>query len=128
MPHPLKAQKADGSAGITTATLRNNELIDSRLFATIHSTKQTADEAGWMLIVAQKHKSKEASAAFFSKLVKHVCGGTNGQTPIEARSNTVTIPVIEEKEQTKSGHNNFSNLPNAWGSIFSHSNKIERWS
>jgi ribosomal protein S19E (S16A) len=93
MPHPLKAQKqADGTGRVVTNVY--NELINLGVFTATHSTKQQiADEGHWMLIVAQKHKSKEASA-FFSKLMKHVGGRTKGQTPIEACSNTVAIPVI----------------------------------
>jgi hypothetical protein len=78
MLHPQKAHRADGS-GHTITNLRD-ELIKSGNFSTIHSTKQTFDKGRWILIVANKAKTVEASA-FFSKLVKSICGGKNGQIP-----------------------------------------------
>jgi hypothetical protein len=122
MLHPLKANRADRT-GHTITNLRD-KLIKSGNFSTIHSTKQTFDEGRWILIVASKGKTVEASA-FFCKLMKSIHGGKNGQIPPEARSATHPISIIEEKSQTEHRCNTSSNLPSAWGSTFSSDNKIE---
>ena len=59
MIHPLKANANENEK--TIVTMLRAEINNSGRFSSIHSTKSTNDEGGWLLIIADKAKTKKAS-------------------------------------------------------------------
>jgi hypothetical protein len=96
MPHPLKAHRAGGSGH--TITNPRDELIKSGNFSTIHSTKQSFDEGRWILIVANKAKTNEASA-FFSELVNPSMEARTARS--RPRHEAQPIPFLSSRKNPK---------------------------
>jgi hypothetical protein len=117
MSHPLKVKRPNEKES-TVSTIRK-EICNSGYFATIHSTKQTNEEGRWLLVVADKTKTKDATE-FLSQMMNSIFNAKKCQIPQEAKFGD-TVPEIEGREQTMARSTNpFSGQQgSAWGSVLS---------
>jgi hypothetical protein len=121
--HPLKANRQESNEAIVTTMLE--EINNSGYFSSIHSTKSTEDEGRWLLIVADKDKSKEATK-YINQLTKSIYTAAKSQIPIDARILVYPIPEIEKKSQTmaRATKLNSGQQASAWGQQYLRANKL----
>jgi hypothetical protein len=98
MIKPIKAKRVNGNDEIKSTTIRN-EMCNSGLFNSIHSSRQTDDEGRWILVVTNKIHL-EAATNFFNTLAKSVYGEPKTQIQNSKRIIMTPMPMIEDREQT----------------------------
>jgi hypothetical protein len=77
MLRPLHAQR--GSPEMTQTCIRS-EISQSGLFNAIHSTRQTADEGRWILVIKNKIHT-DATIKFFNLMMKAIYASAKPQIP-----------------------------------------------
>jgi hypothetical protein len=125
MNHPLKVKRVtDNKEGYTTTSIRA-ELCNSGLFNSIHSTRQTADEGRWILVIANKSHT-EAATKHFHSLIQSVYAASHSQIQQNDLDQTYPMPQTEDREQTQARSNDQvrSHQSNAWHSLFSESHQV----
>ena len=77
---------------------------------------------GWLLIVTDNAKVKEASIKFILQIAKLIYSATNTQIPLDTRFLAYPVPEIEGKAQTMTRATNtiivVSQQASAWGPVF----------
>jgi hypothetical protein len=88
---PIHAQRGSPE---TTQTCIRSEISQSGLFNAIHSTRQTAEEGRWILVIRNKIHT-DAAIKFFDLMMKAIYASDKPQIPTNERLEMTPIPHIE---------------------------------
>jgi hypothetical protein len=124
MIKPLNIKRVNGTDETTQTSIRQ-EIRNSGLFNSIHSSRQTDDEGRWILVVTNKIHI-EAATKFFHTLVKSVYANRTSQISNDERIISIPVPTIEDRAQTQARSTNpiSHNQSKAGDSIVTDNNKI----